>query len=232
MGPRPDGRGRRTAKKVPTAATPASMGPRPDGRGRRDGMGIGPAGGLASMGPRPDGRGRCRVWGRCCATKRGVNGAAAGWPRKGLCVAPAAIDLDPASMGPRPDGRGRMTIDFNTRPSLSRQWGRGRMAAEGRVPRRPADRVYQASMGPRPDGRGRRNGRVEHRSDLFASMGPRPDGRGRMMPGEWTHPHATRQWGRGRMAAEGALAAQQAQSGYTLRQWGRGRMAAEGMLTG
>ena len=84
-----------------------------------------------------------------------------------------------------------------------RQWGRGRMAAEGGAQAGRQGRRSLASMGPRPDGRGRL-GRKRHG-----------------LLGSW------RQWGRGRMAAEGKYWLPGCPSA-TSRQWGRGRMAAEG----
>ena len=57
-------------------------------------------------------------------------------------------------------------------------------------------------------------------------MGPRPDGRGRYTPSRTAAYVVIRQWGRGRMAAEGWLMAGPRTGGH--RQWGRGRMAAEG----
>ena len=62
------------------------------------------------------------------------------------------------------------------------QWGRGRMAAEGRL----------GARRPRPRG--------------SASMGPRPDGRGRLILRPGGRDAALLQWGRGRMAAEGPAA--------------------------
>ena len=61
---------------------------------------------LASMGPRPDGRGRV-VYDSRARGMRSFNGAAAGWPRKAL-----AAEIR------------------NAEREL--QWGRGRMAAEGK----------------------------------------------------------------------------------------------------
>ena len=61
------------------------------------------------MGPRPDGRGRQAQCPGPLIPVTSVNGAAAGWPRK-------------ASMG-------RMRV----KPIFGRQWGRGRMAAEGAI---------------------------------------------------------------------------------------------------
>ena len=59
-------------------------------------------------------------------------------------------------------------------------------------------------------------------------MGPRPDGRGRLDNARRSLARQKRQWGRGRMAAEGVGMA----GGFialAMRQWGRGRMAAEGL---
>ena len=108
----------------------ASMGPRPDGRGRWSARGGAARPLLASMGPRPDGRGRCAA-----------------------CL--SSFYFPCASMGPRPDGRGRLQRpQVGCATSHRLQWGRGRMAAEGR---RSAlsPFAHGASMGPRPDGRGR-----------------------------------------------------------------------------
>ena len=163
------------------------------------------------------------------------------------------VALDP-SMGPRPDGRGRLNIHLKHAHSV------------------------QPSMGPRPDGRGRRawigvlyparrpfngaaTGWPRKAGDLPPatacidppSMGPRPDGRGRPR----ARPSSRRgysnlQWGRDRMAAEGARprraslqssAFNGAATGWPRKafqrshpivrsgflQWGRDRMAAEGL---
>ena len=178
-------------------------------------------------------------------------------------------------MGPRPDGRGRPVSDADLHlPMALRQWGRGRMAAEGVGAAQPHVEA-PASMGPRPDGRGRRRGPGGSRRGVWASMGPRPDGRGRacieLQPcysylrvngaaAGWPRKvrgfdslptdSEMRQWGRGRMAAEGArrpptrpesASVNGAAAGWPrkvmgadysymdpMRQWGRGRMAAEG----
>ena len=182
------------------------MGPRPDGRGRFGAGGRAPERRKASMGPRPDGRGRSLGPRRPCGAIR-VNGAAAGWPRK----APASRTKKWPWM---------------------RQWGRGRMAAEGGDAAVEADLYALASMGPRPDGRGRPRsgsppcaslamrqwgrGRMAAEGASLrplqggadrASMGPRPDGRGRLRPDRIEPAVADqRQWGRGRMAAEGGVA--------------------------
>ena len=179
-------------------------------------------------------------------------------------------------MGPRPDGRGRPDTLSMIEPERKRQWGRGRMAAEGSQAETAfsaclwrqwgrgrmaaegdraehVDGPQQASMGPRPDGRGRKRGakggaamvlasmgprpdgrgRIGHvpavDSEHQASMGPRPDGRGRIVPPAWSSNHGMRQWGRGRMAAEGRRF-QTPRRQPERRQWGRGRMAAEGRL--
>ena len=164
MGPRPDGRGRLRSRsnclarsisfngaaagwprKGPGArdrrlVSPASMGPRPDGRGRVYPRVVRRRSGCASMGPRPDGRGRA------------VGGG-------------AAYRLLAASMGPRPDGRGRLDQLHGIPVVPALQWGRGRMAAEGRHGRR-LHRPRHASMGPRPDGRGRTT-----RDACFSALG-------------------------------------------------------------
>ena len=59
------------------------------------------------------------------------NGAAAGWPRKGVGHDLAINGKHQASMGPRPDGRGRIYPIFIGVVMMPLQWGRGRMAAEG-----------------------------------------------------------------------------------------------------
>ena len=110
----------------------------------------------------------------------GFNGAAAGWPRKaprGACPAWPA----PASMGPRPDGRGRHMKGAGDDEGYEElQWGRGRMAAEGR----------------------RRRRRIAGRPELQWGRGRMAaEGRSR----ELLVKHIVQlQWGRGRMAAEGA----------------------------
>ena len=109
----------------------------------------------------------------------GFNGAATGWPQKAGHEQPDMRVRRVASMGPRPDGRGRLD-DLGVNVEVGRlQWGRDRMAAEGRyiIARRSLQPL--ASMGPRPDGRGRRPRRPPEPSRPHASMGPRPDGRGR-----------------------------------------------------
>ena len=180
----------------------ASMGPRPDGRGRllppRDRVGLR----HASMGPRPDGRGRAPPsWMPIRPTS--VNGAAAGWPRKvGSCWTRGPLHV--ASMGPRPDGRGRLhpaTLEAYRKSCVN-----GAAAGWPRkgVPGHPHRRPEQASMGPRPDGRGRL---------LLIDRDLLP---------------CRRQWGRGRMAAEGGPPGRAASDRGRWRQWGRGRMAAEG----
>ena len=112
--------------------------------------------GPASMGPRPDGRGRLTKMGSGCARAASVNGAAAGWPRKA----------------------GERLADFIF--WAERQWGRGRMAAEGVLLHDVLVRRGEASMGPRPDGRGKS-----------------------LILGAQLDDAHLRQWGRGRMAAEG-----------------------------
>ena len=59
------------------------------------------------MGPRPDGRGRTQARGLRSSTRASVNGAAAGWQRKDVVG------------------------DVGRQAQAERQWGRGRMAAEG-----------------------------------------------------------------------------------------------------
>ena len=108
-----------------------------------------------------------------------VNGAATGWPRK-------------------------VVVLTRVVGGLERQWGRDRMAAEGGGGA-PVRWQGRASMGPRPDGRGRSYLHSPALSASQASMGPRPDGRGRVRGGAvWVASCFVRQWGRDRMAAEGA----------------------------
>ena len=273
MGPRPNGRGRRLSGRSPLTACTASMGPRPDGRGRRYGR-------RGGGGQLPRVNGAAAGWPRkveVCINpsprRNSVNGAAAGWPRKGLACRPRRSGAR-ASMGPRPDGRGRrpdrpavrgrarrvngaaagwprkvLPIAEALRPGW-RQWGRGRMAAEGAgqgdlgagVPRvngaaagwprkgligRRRLAVFRASMGPRPDGRGRGAARIHGVYEYTASMGPRPDGRGRTSSVNFNSSAAAasmgpRPDGRGRSGTTGG------QTATLQRQWGRGRMAAEG----
>ena len=219
-----------------------SMGPRPDGRGRSFCALMRMSRTLPSMGPRPDGRGR-EVYIRGGARAWTVNGAAAGWPRKATALPCPSPPLGP-SMGPRPDGRGRRRRPRAPCGTPRRQWGRGRMAAEGPRPPRLAPRPNAPSMGPRPDGRGRLGVPVlAPFGDVLPSMGPRPDGRGRArevcralcgrLPSMGPRPDGRgraahradgarrpcRQWGRGRMAAEGSLACIAA-SQRSFRQWG------------
>ena len=178
-----------------------------------------------------------------------VNGAAAGWPRKAEIIRGTLENYRP-SMGPRPDGRGRSATGFWVGCGLlSRQWGRGRMAAEGVIadPARNADGM--PSMGPRPDGRGRlfrlawarphrtvngaaagwprkvQTGEGVH-AVRFPSMGPRPDGRGRSVArtgisGSPSVNGAAAGWPRKARSLSESLR-------LASRQWGRGRMAAEG----
>ena len=134
----------------------------------------------------------------------------------------------------------------------TRQWGRGRMAAEGYKRNAIGGALVGTSMGPRPDGRGRPSKCWPYGAGTVTSMGPRPDGRGRSSPSPWSSASAPdvngaaagwprkdafdsspmlnllRQWGRGRMAAEGKRLKDSAMT-KGLRQWGRGRMAAEGL---
>ena len=140
---------------------------------------VGPV--LPSMGPRPDGRGRGGV--RAMGARGDpFNGAAAGWPRKEALVSHTSVPPLP-SMGPRPDGRGRREWPALGRPPYLSFNG----AAAG-WPRKALRRhVYLPGHSP--------------------SMGPRPDGRGRPCSSRASAETAALQWGRGRMAAEGACAA-------------------------
>ena len=225
MGPRPDGRGRRTShdgflsprtgfngaaagwpRKVAAGGENqqghwASMGPRPDGRGRRTGPDGATIPAPASMGPRPDGRGRLEP----AADHRDVVGLQ--WGR-GRMAAEGVNGRDlghevGASMGPRPDGRGRRRpccpwrgcCCFNGAAAGWPRKGRRALPARGAPP--------PASMGPRPDGRGRHAQDAEGHGPHEASMGPRPDGRGRWLTMRAARVPGVLQWGRGRMAAEG-----------------------------
>ena len=252
MGPRPDGRGRLAAwggRRGRSCVNGAAAGwPRKahtDCQGDCDND--------ASMGPRPDGRGRRRARG---ATRRacGVNGAAAGWPRKATSQActrrrgprvngaaagwPRKVfshDFCAARVRLRQWGRGRMAAEGAVaararRQAIMRQWGRGRMAAEGGIATLTSV-GENASMGPRPDGRGRLMYQACLLRYATASMGPRPDGRGRYVPYFILSFLWLRQWGRGRMAAEGG-GLRRAPRAAPLRQWGRSRMAAEGPPSG
>ena len=154
-------------------------------------------------------------------------------------------------MGPRPDGRGRIDELGAEYVEVKRQWGRGRMAAEGwtwpALPQTAAD----ASMGPRPDGRGRHGiclecetndrrqwgrGRMAaegHRHFRGCKAAARVNGAAAGWPRKalsrrpTSSQPPTRQWGRGRMAAEGSIGLRAGRV-WGARQWGRGRMAAEG----
>ena len=159
MGPRPDGRGRRSCRRPLWILPCASMGPRPDGRGR-----AGPTARRAPLKTRQWGRGRMAAEGGMPAQPKGaghgcVNGAAAGWPRKGDNT--AAGDTLTARVNGAAAGWPRKAVSA-TRwryRFTRRQWGRGRMAAEGRRPAIIGRSLNAASMGPRPDGRGRRSTR-------------------------------------------------------------------------
>ena len=130
------------------------------------------------------------------------NGAAAGWPRKGVAdhllrrgvqqlqwgrgrmaaegsPLSAVYGRPVASMGPRPDGRGRIRPRTASTPTTALQWGRGRMAAEGlhaggRGGKHTSFNGAAAGWPRKADGRARL-----HWAAVHASMGPRPDGRGR-----------------------------------------------------
>ena len=110
-------------------------------------------------------------------------------------------------MGPRPDGRGRADIWGVSKENMKeRQWGRGRMAAEGQGGRHGRGVVPLRQWG---RGRMAAEGRPVHhavRRAAVASMGPRPDGRGRFALALLLRLGSRRQWGRGRMAAEGSHA--------------------------
>ena len=242
---------------------------------RKVGLAVAEGGGrlVASMGPRPDGRGRFLPF-RYPECAWGVNGAAAGWPRKGRPPAPTACPAPSvngaaagwprkagrlprrtarlfASMGPRPDGRGRDHAEFLCDAQAVRQWGRGRMAAEGLAARHAVKKELQASMGPRPDGRGRINPRMQRRfnegvNGAAAGWPRKVPYSGRLYRGQTCVNGAAAGWPR--KAEAPALSTRLASSvngaaagwprkgsqsssrtaATTRRQWGRGRMAAEG----
>ena len=201
------------------------------------------------MGPRPDGRGRRSRAGPPTTSIR-VNGAAAGWPRKAckpqVLYAPKSASMGPrpdgrgrgiseavsrparqASMGPRPDGRGRSNTPSYPLSSSWRQWGRGRMAAEGCFTLY-AQSMTLASVNGAAAGWPRK---AEASSGAHLKC-RRQWGRGRMAAEgrssmQNLYRTGERQWGRGRMAAEGRRSPQKTSMGQQ-RQWGRGRMAAEG----
>ena len=182
---------------------------------------------VASMGPRPVGRGRLPTSSAKSPARSRVNGAATGWPRKAdRCRRKGRGS--PASMGPRPVGRGRggggsftwfrwfsvngAATGWPRKASYavqvqsmmcSRQWGRDRLAAEG-CGRRGGPRLQKASMGPRPVGRGRSTGRPGSRRPASvngaATGWPRKASRAALRAASST----ARQWGRDRLAAEGA----------------------------
>ena len=105
-------------------------------------------------------------------------------------------------MGPRPDGRGRIFYLVVGFVVFLRQWGRGRMAAEG-----PANLTVAVGATGRQWGRGRMAAEGDRRSPGFSLA--------RCVNG------AAAGWPRKVTRAAGELADRQ-------RQWGRGRMAAEG----
>ena len=113
-------------------------------------------------------------------------------------------------------------------PVSERQWGRGRMAAEGSAAVFSTGPGAFASMGPRPDGRGRPDHDQDRNRRDHASMGPRPDGRGR----GYSLASAARCMTCVNGAAAGwprkAATSQHLSRRVAVRQWGRGRMAAEG----
>ena len=205
----------------------------------------------ASMGPRPDGRGRAAG-----AETPGIE-ALRQWGRGRMAAEGAPAAMPSSIRALRQWGRGRMAAEggepgqLREVERLVRQWGRGRMAAEG-----PAGRPASRPVSMRQWGRGRMaaeggrsstlqstrttsvNGaaagwprKVADPSALCditgASMGPRPDGRGRTSARSSRRSASKRQWGRGRMAAEG-WSAFTTPARRCRRQWGRGRMAAEG----
>ena len=179
MGPRPSGRG------TPKTLKPAdeSIRLRQWGRGRVAAERGKPlAGGLwapASMGPRPSGRGtrtsRTRI-----STYRGVNGAAAEWPRNDI-RGNGIVSVRSASMGPRPSGRGTLDSHFRIWHEQSRVNG-----AAAEWPRNAAPATLK-----RPSGSRSVNGAAAEwpRNGLKEFINQK---------------HLMRQWGRGRVAAERA----------------------------
>ena len=101
------------------------------------------------MGPRPDGRGRLDAPCRLLCRLACVNGAAAGWPRKvGASRSSRSWQscVNGAAAGWPRKGYKRNYSSWLT----ERQWGRGRMAAEGRARVRRAgarNRVNGAAAG-------------------------------------------------------------------------------------
>ena len=176
MGPRPDGRGKGSAR---TAATCGFR--RQWGRGQtaaESRHSVSPVdAAAASMGPRPDGRGKFSTLWACPLSSVRVNGAAARRPRKGRRAARASLRR------------------------LLRQWGRGQTAAERRPKHRPDWRGHSVN-----GAAARRPRKVECRCHFcgrkFASMGPRPDGRGKLQRSIDRASTWLRQWGRGQTAAE------------------------------
>ena len=181
----------------------------------------------------------------------GVNGAAAGWPRKVGITEPnyggerrvnGAAAGWPRKVPPWPaHGQGN-----------PRQWGRGRMAAEGCLHGRPAPR-RSASMGPRPDGRGRApraDGHDVVRRCVNGAAAGWPRKADVQRASEWVYtrvngaaagwPRKASRWPCARWprtCVNGAAAgwprkapAPGSASSTMMRQWGRGRMAAEGCL--
>ena len=155
-----------------------------------------------------------------------VNGAAAGWPRKVVLMG-AGRAGGGASMGPRPDGRGRYKPRRELCGMEKRQWGRGRMAAEG------AFVFSQSTTSSSVNGAAAGWPRKVFCARVIARPLRRQWGRGRMAAEGFPKSHLCqsanmRQWGRGRMAAEGVIFCSRSRS-PDMRQWGRGRMAAEGV---
>ena len=253
------GRGRMAAEGLQAIRETAAARKLQWGRGRMaaEGHGGGPLGNPMRLLQWGRGRmaaeGRTLRWGRRPPCPR-FNGAAAGWPRKD-CPAQPGLCAQVASMGPRPDGRGRRaggpgqpltSNGFNGAaagwprkgirrinaldPIFRLQWGRGRMAAEGKGrrkggvriacfngaaagwPRKVSVRVARGlpyySFNGAAAGWPRKVVGPERAPEIqSASMGPRPDGRGRQSRPSPLGPSLQLQWGRGRMAAEGFSAA-------------------------
>ena len=182
----------------------------------------------ASMGPRPDGRGRPGSRRITVARTSSFNGAAAGWPRKAFANGRRrrrGRSFNGAAAGwPR-------KADFSgngQRACLMLQWGRGRMAAEGYKER--GEEKLDWGFNGAAAGWPRKDGRRHVLRDLKPSFNGAAAG--------WPRKGAVEvvrlalgglQWGRGRMAAEGLIAADRRRRLHRL-QWGRGRMAAEGSI--
>ena len=177
------GRGQTAAESAKPRGKPrrcrrASMGPRPNGRGKKTDTPDGSVWWQRQWGRGQTAAERRRTAQRTSAGSRRVNGAAAKRPRKGRRQGRRRPNPR-ASMGPRPNGRGkaaalaraavrawrqwgrgqtaaeRLYQPFGRPRLLQRQWGRGQTAAESGDPKALACTILPASMGPRPNGRGK-----------------------------------------------------------------------------